>query len=91
MSRTFDRNREMLHKLIDDLPEDKLPKATDIFEKIIGEETVSDEDKKELDIARKEIANGESYSFDEVFGKLEKVMYDIIFSCGRFSKPLLSL
>lgn len=72
MSRIFDRNREMLHKLIDDLPSDKLPKAADLFEKIIGEETLSDEDKKDLDIARKEIANGEFYSFDEVFGELEK-------------------
>ncbi|API93080.1 hypothetical protein J32TS6_13740 [Virgibacillus pantothenticus] len=71
MSHIFDHNREMLHKLIDDLPEDKLPKAADLFEKMIGEETVSDEDKKELEIARKEIENGESYSFDEVFGELD--------------------
>lgn len=72
MNPIFDHNREMLHKLIDDLPEDKLPKAADIFEKMIGEEAVSDEEIKELNAARKEIENGESYSFDEVFGELEK-------------------
>lgn len=71
MNPIFDHHREMLHKLIDDLPKDKLPMAADIFEKMI-EEAVSDEEIKEWNAARKEIENGESYSFDEVFGELEK-------------------
>ncbi|GGP10033.1 hypothetical protein [Oceanobacillus neutriphilus] len=46
MNHNFDHNREMLHKLINDLPKEDLPKATEIFEKMVGKETMSDEEKK---------------------------------------------
>ncbi|WP_152658436.1 hypothetical protein [Oceanobacillus sp. CFH 90083] len=58
----------MLHKLIDDLPEDTLPKAADIFEKMIEKEVISDKEIEELNIIRKEIENGEPYSLMNCLG-----------------------
>ncbi len=65
-------NREELHRLIDRLPEDKLPAVSDLLEKIyeIDDEKLSPEELKEIEAAKKRVAKGEFDTFDDVFGDL---------------------
>lgn len=64
-------SREQLHKLIDQLPDDKLPKIGDILVHIYEESQISKEEEIELDAARERIMNGEFKTFEEVFGDID--------------------
>lgn len=61
--------KKQFHKFIDSLPETKLPKLYDLFINIIDEEDeeLTEEDRAELKQARKDLENGETFSFEEVF------------------------
>ena len=63
-------SREQLHRVIDHLPEEKLPALADLIDKLIDEddEPVSDAEIVEYKRIRQEMRKGDFVSFDEVFG-----------------------
>ena len=63
-------SREQLHRVIDHLPEEKLPALADLIDKLIDEddERVSDAEIVEYKRIRQEMRKGDFVSFDEVFG-----------------------
>lgn len=63
-------SREQLHRVIDHLPTDKLPALADLIDKLIDEddEPVADSDIAEYRRIREEMLQGETASFDDVFG-----------------------
>lgn len=65
-------NKDMLHKIIESIPNEKLPKAYDLFIELLEEEDekLTEEELAEIAQAMKELENGESYAFDEVFTEL---------------------
>ncbi|MCY0900469.1 MAG: hypothetical protein OWU33_16365 [Firmicutes bacterium] len=62
-------SREQLHRVIDDLPADKLPALADLISKLIDEddEPVSAEELAEYRRIRDEMRRGKTLSFDDVF------------------------
>ncbi|MCY0877416.1 MAG: hypothetical protein OWU84_00500 [Firmicutes bacterium] len=62
-------SREQLHRVIDDLPADKLPTLADLISKLIDEddEPVSAEELAEYRRIRDEMRRGKTLSFDDVF------------------------
>jgi|HigsolmetaGSP11D_1036233.scaffolds.fasta_scaffold50975_1 predicted RNase H-related nuclease YkuK (DUF458 family) len=63
-------SREELHRMIDQIPDDKLPSIEELLNRIYEEEQISAEEALEIDEAKKRIANGEYATFDDVFGDL---------------------
>lgn len=62
-------SREQLHRVIDDLPADKLPVLADLISKLIDEddEPVSAQEMGEYRRIRDEMRRGKTVSFDDVF------------------------
>jgi len=62
-------SREQFHRLIDDLPADKLPALEDLISKLIDEddEPVSAEEMADYRRIRDEMRRGKTLSFDDVF------------------------
>ncbi len=62
-------SREQLHRVIDDLPADKLPALADLIHTLIDEddEPVGAEDLAEYRRIRDEMRRGKTLSFDDVF------------------------
>lgn len=63
-------SREELHRMIDQIPENKLPSIGELLTRIYEEEQLSAEEASEIDEAKKRIMNGEYATFDDVFGDL---------------------
>jgi hypothetical protein len=65
--------REELHRLIDKIPDNKLPAINDLLKKIHKEdsEEISVEESLEIKKAQNRIKNGEYDTFDDVFGNLD--------------------
>ena len=63
-------SRQQLHRVIDHLPENKLPALADLIDKLIDEdeESVSEAAIVEYKRIRQEMRQGDFVSFDEVFG-----------------------
>lgn len=59
-------DRKELHRLIDALPEEKLPIIGDLFRDLFDEEELEDEVKKEVNEARERVKNGEYLSLDDL-------------------------
>ncbi len=62
-------SREQLHRVIDDLPADKLPALAELIRRLIDEddEPVGREELAEYPRIRDEMRRGETLSFDDVF------------------------
>ena len=62
-------SREQLHRVIDDLPADKLPALADLIHTLIDEddEPVGAEELAEYRRIRDEMRRGKTLSFDDVF------------------------
>ena len=62
-------SREQLHRVIDDLPADKLPALADLINTLIDEddEPVGAEELAEYRRIRDEMRRGKTVSFDDVF------------------------
>ena len=62
-------SREQLHRVIDHLPEEKLPALADLIDKLIDEddELVSDPEIAEYKRIRQAMRAGEFHTFDDVF------------------------
>lgn len=62
-------SREQLHRVIDDLPADKLPALADLISQLIDEddELVSAEEMAEYRRIRDEMRRGKTVSFEDVF------------------------
>jgi hypothetical protein len=60
--------RKELHRLVEELPEEKLPRMGDLFRYLFDEEELelNDETKKEVDKARERIKSGEYVTLDEL-------------------------
>ncbi len=73
-------SREQLHRVIDHLPENKLPALADLIDKLIedDDEPVSDTAIAEYKRIREDMRQGDFVSFDEIFG--DNWMYSLIFS-----------
>ncbi|MDC3413689.1 hypothetical protein [Terrihalobacillus insolitus] len=67
-------NKDMLHKLIDSIPNEKLPKAYELFIDLLDEddEKLTEDELAEIDQAIDDLKNSETYSFEEVFKDLLK-------------------
>lgn len=63
-------SREELHRMIDQIPENKLPSIGELLSRIYEEEQLRAEEASEIDEAKKRIINGEYATFDDVFGDL---------------------
>lgn len=63
-------SREQLHRVIDHLPENKLPALADLIDKLIDDddEPVSDTAIVEYKRIRQDMRQGDFVSFDEIFG-----------------------
>jgi hypothetical protein len=63
-------SREQLHRVIDHLPENKLPALADLIDKLIedDDEPVSDTAIAEYKRIREDMRQGDFVSFDEIFG-----------------------
>ncbi|MCI0184388.1 hypothetical protein [Sulfoacidibacillus ferrooxidans] len=63
-------SREQLHRVIDLLPENKLPALADLIDKLIDDddEPVSDTAIVEYKRIRQDMRQGDFVSFDEIFG-----------------------
>lgn len=61
-------DREELHRLVDELPEEKLPRMGDLFRHVFDEEELelNGETKKEVEEARERIRDGEYVTLDEL-------------------------
>lgn len=61
-------NRKELHRMVDQLPENKLPRMHDFFQHIFDEDELelNDETKKEINQARERINNGEYATLDDL-------------------------
>ncbi|WP_258112193.1 hypothetical protein [Alicyclobacillus sp. SP_1] len=63
-------SREQLHRVIDHLPENKLPALADLIDKLIedDDEPLSDTAIAEYKRIREDMRQGDFVSFDEIFG-----------------------
>ncbi|WP_164669674.1 hypothetical protein [Virgibacillus doumboii] len=61
-------DRKELHRLVDELPEEKLPRMSDFFRQLFDEEELelNDETKREVDEARGRVKDGEYVTLDEL-------------------------
>ena len=61
-------DRNDLHRLVDELPEGKLPRLSDLFRHLFDEENLelTEETKRELAEARKRVEGGEFVTLDEL-------------------------
>ena len=68
-------DREALHRLVDQLSEEKLPRMGDFFRYLFDEEELelNDETKKEVDEARERVKDGEYVSLDELLEEIQDV------------------
>ncbi|MFD1067066.1 hypothetical protein [Oceanobacillus locisalsi] len=68
-------DRKELHRLVDELPEEKLPRMVEIFRHLFDEEELelNDETKKEVDEARERVKDGEYVTLDELFEETRDV------------------
>jgi len=68
-------DRKELHRLVDQLPEEKLPRMGDFFRYLFDEEELelNDETKKEVDEARERVKDGEYVSLDELLEEIRDV------------------
>ncbi|MFD2762080.1 hypothetical protein [Lentibacillus juripiscarius] len=68
-------DRKELHRLVDELPEEKLPRMGDFFRHLFDEEELelNDETKKQVDEARERVKNGEYVTLDELLEETRDV------------------
>lgn len=68
-------DRKELHRLVEELPEEKLPRMKDFFRHLFDEESLelNDETKKEVDKARERIKSGEYVTLDELLKENQDV------------------
>lgn len=68
-------DRKELHRLVDELPEEKLPRMGDFFRHLFDEEELewNDETKKEVDEARERVNDGEYITLDELLEETRDV------------------
>lgn len=68
-------DRKELHRLVDALPEEKLPLMSDFFHHLFDEEEseLNDEAKKEVDEARERVKGGEYVTLDELLEETRDV------------------
>jgi hypothetical protein len=68
-------DRKELHRLVDELPEEKLPRMGDFFRHLFDEEELelNDETKKEVNEARKRVKDGEYVTLDELLEETRDV------------------
>ncbi|WP_240377043.1 hypothetical protein [Bacillus piscicola] len=61
-------DRKKLHRLVDELPEEKLPRMDEFLRHLFDEEELelNDETKKEVDEARKRVKNGGYVTLNEL-------------------------
>ncbi|WP_066299346.1 hypothetical protein [Bacillus sp. FJAT-29937] len=65
----LEEKRKQLHDLINAAPSEKLSELEKLIRiTLIPEEKPTEEEKKIIEQAEKEFINGETYSFEEVFG-----------------------
>ncbi|AXF56548.1 hypothetical protein [Salicibibacter kimchii] len=67
--------RKELHRLVDELPEEMLPRMEDFFRHLFDEEELelNDETKKEVNEARERIKDGEHVTLDELKKEIKDV------------------
>lgn len=68
-------DRKELHRLVDELPEEKLPRVSDFFRLLFDEEEMelNDETKKEVDEARERVKDGEYVTLNELIKETRDV------------------
>ncbi|WP_158701717.1 hypothetical protein [Lentibacillus sp. Marseille-P4043] len=68
-------DRKELHRLVEELPEEKLPRMGDFFRYLFDEDELelNDETKKEVDKARERIKSGEHVTLDELLKENQDV------------------
>lgn len=68
-------DRKELHRLVDELPEEKLPRMADFFRHLFDEEELelNDETKEAMDAARERIKGGEYVTLDGLFEDTQDV------------------
>lgn len=68
-------SREQLHRLVDHLPQEKLPTLADVLKKLIDEdeEWFSDEEIANYRRISQEVKNGEFVLFNDVFSDAQDV------------------
>ncbi|SFE02640.1 hypothetical protein SAMN05216238_107113 [Lentibacillus persicus] len=68
-------DRKELHRLVDKLPEEKLPRMNDFFRHLFDEEELelNDETKKELDEARERVKDGKYVTLNELLEETRDV------------------
>lgn len=68
-------DRKELHRLVDELPEEKLPRMSDFFRHLFDEEELelNDETKKEVDEARERVKDGEYVTLNELLEETRDV------------------
>ena len=68
-------DRKELHRLVDKLPEEMLPRMEDIFRHLFDEEEweLNDETKREVDEARERVKDGEYVTLDELLKEIQDV------------------
>jgi len=64
-------SREELQRIINQIPDDKLPSIGDLLIRIYDEEHIDQDEANEIDAAKKRIADGDHATFEEVFGDLD--------------------
>jgi hypothetical protein len=68
-------DRKELHRLVDELPEEKLPRMDDLFRYLFDEEELelNDEIKEEVDEARERVKDGEYVSLNKLLEEIRDV------------------
>ncbi len=68
-------DRKELHRLVDVLPEDKLPRMGEFFRHLFDEEEMelNDETKREVDEARERVQDGKYVTLDELLEEIRDV------------------
>lgn len=64
-------SREELHRIINQIPDEKLPSIGYLLIRIYEEEHIDQEEANEIDAAKKRITDGDYSTFREVFGDLD--------------------
>lgn len=64
-------SREELLRIINRIPDEKIPFIRDLLIHIYEEEHINSDEAKEIDAAKKRIADGDYATFEEVFGDLD--------------------
>lgn len=68
-------DRKKLHRLVDELPEEMLPRMEDLFRYLfdVEELELNDETKKEIEEARERVKKGEYFTLDELLKEIQDV------------------